>query len=60
MIGPCCDKCGVELQEYGAVALSPPETFPDGSCGREVEKFHLCRTCWYEFKEWLVEKDAAT
>jgi hypothetical protein len=53
MIAPCCDKCGAELENYGAIALSPPESGPDGSCGREVEKYHLCATCWREFKRWL-------
>jgi hypothetical protein len=53
MITPCCDKCGTELQEYGAIALSPPATLPDGSSGREVEEFHLCAGCWQEFRRWL-------
>jgi hypothetical protein len=53
MISPNCDKCGGELQEFGAVALSPPETLPNGSCGREVKKYHLCPACWREFERWL-------
>jgi hypothetical protein len=35
------------------IALSPPATLPDGSSGREVEKFHLCASCWQEFRRWL-------
>jgi hypothetical protein len=53
MITPSCDKCGIELQDYGAIALSPPETLSDGSRGREVGKYHLCASCWQEFKRWL-------
>ena len=56
MISPNCDKCGTELQEFGAIALSPPEALPDGSCRREVDKYHLCARCWQEFKRWLEQR----
>jgi hypothetical protein len=41
------------LQDFGELAFSPLETQPDGSCGREVETYHLCAACWQEFKRWL-------
>jgi hypothetical protein len=59
MIAPTCDKCGVELQEFGAIVLSPPATSADGSCGREVEKYHLCPGCWREFKRGLDPQSPA-
>ena len=55
MISPNCDRCNRELQDFGALAFSPPETQPDGSCGREVEKYHLCADCWQELKRWLEQ-----
>ena len=42
MINPTWDRYHRELQDVGALAFSPPETQPDGSCGREVENYHLC------------------
>jgi hypothetical protein len=59
MISPTCDKCNRELQDFGALAFSPPETQPDGSSGREVEKYHLCASCWQEFKLWLERRNDA-
>ena len=56
MISPTCDKCGGELEEFGALAFSPPETLADDTPGREVEKYHLCQSCWLEFKRWLEKK----
>jgi hypothetical protein len=56
MIHPNCDRCHQELQDFGALAFSPPETQPDGACGREVEKYHLCASCWQEFKRWLEQQ----
>ena len=37
---PQCDKCGVELEEFGAILLSPPNV--EGS----VRKFHICKSCY--------------
>ncbi|HEY2826661.1 MAG TPA: hypothetical protein VGJ04_03590 [Pirellulales bacterium] len=58
MINPTCDKCGSELREFGALAFSPPHSLPDDTPGREVEKYHLCQSCWLEFTRWL-EQDSA-
>lgn len=41
-INPKCDKCGMELTEFGAILLSPPEN-------NMVRKFHLCKECYKEF-----------
>jgi len=43
-ITPKCDKCGMELDEFGAILLSPPN---DNS---EVEKLHICKNCYEEIK----------
>lgn len=39
-IKPVCDQCGEELQDFGAIVLSPPD-----EQGR-VQKFHLCKVCY--------------
>jgi uncharacterized protein with PIN domain len=45
-IKPVCDQCGEELQDYGAIVLSPPNE------KSEVHKFHLCKSC-YEKLEFV-------
>jgi len=44
-ITPKCNKCGKELNEFGAILLSPP--------GKDdiVEKMHICRECYKEIKD---------
>jgi hypothetical protein len=39
-IRPKCDKCGEELNDFGAILLSPPNE------KNEVRKFHLCQACY--------------
>lgn len=39
-IRPVCDKCGDELEEFGAILLSPPNE------KGEVKKTHLCVGCY--------------
>jgi len=39
-ISPKCDKCKMELQEFGAILLSPPDQ------ENKVRKFHLCKSCY--------------
>lgn len=48
MINPKCDnpKCNEELQEYGAILLSPPRF-------TQVMKYHLCTKCWDKLLELL-------
>lgn len=58
MIKPKCDKCGEELKAYGALAFSPPETKPNESCGRAVEKYHICADCWPKLVAWLQASNA--
>ena len=41
-IKPKCDKCQNELQDYGAILLSPPDK------NRKVIKYHLCKLCYKE------------
>lgn len=53
MIKPKCDKCGEELQAYGGLAFSPPETLPDESPSRQVDKIHICAKCWKLLIAWL-------
>jgi len=38
-IRPTCEKCGKELEDFGAILLSPPE-------GNNVKKFHICKDCY--------------
>lgn len=39
--------CGQELEECGAILLSPPDE------SNKVEKYHLCRTCYEEIKNMI-------
>ena len=39
-IKPICDGCKKELNEFGAILLSPPNK------NNEVKKFHLCKDCY--------------
>lgn len=43
-IRPICDLCGEELNEYGAILLSPPDD--SGS----VKKYHICKKCYEKIK----------
>ena len=38
-IKPVCDKCGKELDDFGALLFSPPN-------GNDVKKFHICKECY--------------
>lgn len=46
-IKPVCDKCGNELEEFGAIILSPPDS------ENKVKKYHFCKSCFnkLELKE---------
>jgi hypothetical protein len=50
-IKPICDICGKELEEFGAILLSPPDDY------NKVEKFHLCRECYEEIKSMIRKFD---
>lgn len=47
VINPICDKCKIELEDYGAILLSPPDE------NNKVTKFHICKECYktFELKE---------
>lgn len=44
-----CSRCGVDLINQGALAFSPPDV-PWST----VDKFHLCRSCWYVIRAHIV------
>ena len=62
-----CDRCNKVLKRQGALVFSPPsdihtcskKSVSDRKCkvwaidGNNVIKFHLCRTCYSEFCDWL-------
>lgn len=41
-IKPVCDKCNKELDDFGAILLSPPD--PEN----KVKKLHICKNCYKE------------
>jgi C4-type Zn-finger protein len=43
MIKVLCDYCGKELKDLGALLFSPPNK-------DIVQKFHICRNCYYNIK----------
>ena len=43
MISPNCDYCKSELEDFGAILLSPPN-------GLIVNKFHICKDCYEKIK----------
>ena len=46
MIKPVCDMCKRELNDFGAILLSPPQ-------GHDVKKYHICTECYKEFEKKL-------
>ena len=46
-INPHCHMCGNTLDDYGALAFSPPDNYED------CHKYHICRTCWPQIREAL-------
>jgi hypothetical protein len=48
-IKPICDKCKKELDEFGAILLSPPDS------ENMVRKYHLCKECYDEISETIKE-----
>jgi hypothetical protein len=39
-IKPLCDMCKIELDDFGAVVLSPPNK------NGQVQKYHICKDCF--------------
>jgi hypothetical protein len=46
-ITPTCNKCKKELNEFGAILLSPPDK------KNKTEKKHLCKKCYNQINENL-------
>ena len=44
---PNCHLCGEPLEDYGALAFSPPDHYED------CHKYHICRECWPEVQKAL-------
>ena len=45
---PTCEKCGQELNEFGAILLGPPNE------NSEVLKLHLCQLCYTDILEDIL------
>lgn len=43
-----CNKCGLSLDEPGALVFSPPSKF-----GSAVTKYHICESCFYDLNDWM-------
>lgn len=46
-IKPTCDKCKLELTDFGAILLSPPDEID------MVHKYHICKTCFLQYERNL-------
>lgn len=44
-----CISCKRELDSPGGLIFSPYSLVD----GNKVDKFHICRLCWYLLAEWL-------
>ena len=49
-IKPSCDICKKELNDFGAILLSPPDK------NNKVIKYHICRDCYRNFSVILKSK----
>ena len=47
-IKPVCDKCKKELNDFGAILFSPPDS------ESRVKKFHICKECYKKMEEELI------
>lgn len=56
MIKPVCNKCNEELNDFGGILLSPPDSDDN------VKKHHLCKECYQIIVEGLKtnEKEGKT
>jgi len=43
MIDPHCDRCGCEIEAYGALLISPPDVTDHGTT---AQRHHICRHCY--------------
>ena len=51
VIKPFCKLCKRELEDFGAILLSPPDSFD------KVEKSHICKKCYLELTKEFNKKD---
>lgn len=49
-ISPKCANCGKELDDFGAILLSPPDN------ENNVQKLHLCKGCYQKIALELKPK----
>lgn len=49
-IKPICDICKSELDDYGAILLSPPN-------GHDVKKYHICKKCYADIESKIDPGD---
>jgi hypothetical protein len=54
MIAPKCDKCQAQLNEFGGLAFSPPDT------ENKATKYHLCIACFELLRLWMSERPKET
>ncbi len=47
-IKPKCDMCNKELDDFGAIILSPP------NADSQVQKYHICKDCYKEIEVSLL------
>ncbi|MCK5020919.1 MAG: hypothetical protein KAS32_28130 [Candidatus Peribacteraceae bacterium] len=51
MINPTCDICSIDLSEFGAIILSPPDK------SGMVRKFHICIVCYDNIIEPVISSN---
>ncbi len=49
-IAPICDICQLELSDYGAILLSPPDSKD------MVRKDHICKGCYQKLNEMITKR----
>ena len=49
-----CYKCGSPVTK-GAIIISPPSEPEAEELVATVEKYHICRDCWNEVKDFIDE-----
>jgi len=46
-IKPNCNKCKIELDNFGGILLSPPDK------NSKVSKYHICQKCYADIEKLL-------
>ena len=50
-IKPTCNKCKKELEDFGGILLSPPDS------DEMVKKYHLCKECYEKLIKEFEDED---